>query len=86
MVALCTWIWKVWGKGYSKKLTNIAEGKEDEEKRESLERKIQMLKDYSKELKESDDELKVSKMIQILQDQLEEKEVELKEVNKKLKK
>jgi len=76
------WAWKIWGKGYSSKL--VGEEVFDEEKRDSLKRKIEALDREAKELKDSDDELKASKMLLELQKQRDEKEEELKELNKKI--
>jgi len=76
------WAWEVWGKGYSSKL--VGEKVFDEEKRDSLKRKIEVLDIEAKELKDSDDELKVSKILLELQKQRDEKEKELEELNKKI--
>ena len=76
------WAWKVWGKDYS---SNLAGEKVfDMEKRDSLKRKIEALDREAKELKDSDDELKTSKMLLELQKQRDKKEEELKELNKKI--
>ena len=76
------WAWKVWGKGFSTRL--VGEEVINEEKRDSLKRKIEALDKEAKELKDSDDELKTSKMLLELQKQRDEKEEELKELNKKI--
>jgi hypothetical protein len=73
------WVWKVWGKNYSKELSG-----DDDEQRDSLLRKIEALKKHAKELKEDDDELKVSKMLEVILKQQKEKEAELQVLNDKI--
>ncbi len=73
------WAWQIWGKDYSKKLSG-----DDFEQRDSLLRKIEALKKHAKELKEDDDELKVSKMLEVILKQQKEKEEELKILNDKI--
>jgi hypothetical protein len=76
------WAWKFWGKGFSEKLTK--EIKHDEELRDSLKLKIEALDKEAKELKEATDELKISEQLELIQTQRDEREAELKEINKKI--
>ena len=73
------WAWKIWGKDFSKKLSG-----DDFEQRDSLLRKIEALKKHAKELKDDDDEIKVSKMLEVILKQQKEKEAELKELNDRI--
>jgi len=73
--------WKWWGKS----LTSYLAEELRKEYKPSLELKIEYLKQQATELKNSDDEVKVSKMLEVIQKQLKEKESELKKLNKKLK-
>ena len=73
------WAWKVWGKDYSKELSG-----DDFKQRDSLLRRIEALKKHAEELKEDDDELKVSKMLEVILKQQKEKEAELEELNNKI--
>jgi hypothetical protein len=77
------WLWKVWGKPYS---TNLGKEltQEDFDRRDSLKIKIEALKKEAQELRDSDDELKTSKMIEELQTQRLEKEAELKDIEERI--
>lgn len=76
------WAWKFWGKKYSRDL--VGEKKIDEELRESLKRKIEALDREAKELKDADDELRITEQLEVIQTQRDEREAELKELNKKI--
>jgi len=78
----CFYSWRWWGKRFINYLCTPPESKENI--RISLERKIEALKKASLDLKESDDEVKVSRMLEKIQTQLAEKEKELTELNKTL--
>ena len=73
------WAWKVWGKNFSKKLSG-----DDFEQRDSLLRKIEALKKHAKELKDDDDEIKITKMLEVILNQQKEAEEELKELNDRI--
>jgi len=73
------WAWKVWGKNFSKKLSG-----DDFEQRDSLLRKIEALKKHAKELKDDDDEIKITKMLEVILNQQKEAEKELKELNDRI--
>jgi len=76
------WAWKVWGKDYSRGLAG--EKKIDEDIRDSLKRKIEALDREAKDLKDADDELRVTEQLEVIQTQRDEREAELKELNKKI--
>lgn len=82
LFVFCRWAWKVWGKNYSEGIAKDF-GEEDIKQRDSLMRKIEALKKEAEDLKDSDDEVKVSKMLLELQLQREEKEKELAELNER---
>ncbi len=72
--------WKWWGKSLANYFVNDPE----EDYRKTLQTKIDFLKKSSQKLKESDDEVKVAKMLEVIQKQLKVKEKELEKLNKKL--
>jgi len=77
------WAWKIWGKPYSKKLGKEL-SQEDYDRRDSLKIKMESLKKEVDILRDANDELKTSQMLEELQKQRISIEEELKEIESRI--